>query len=273
MTKNLMRLSVLATALVFTIGFVGLTAGNATAQMVTPSEPGAFTPALQALSGDEYDPTRSDAPSWGAGVSAFQIPASEFTTKQGSTVQTYLNTGYISKSAGGSQFWAPIILPAGCDLDGIRLFYYDNSASNITAWFTRYHGSSTPGAQDLVSWNSAGTPGFTSTYIVVGEDITYSDSTDGEQAYALLISIGTTDGSLRFKGARLTYYLQVSPAPGTATFSDVPVGAFGFQHIEALAASGITAGCGGGNFCPDDPLNRAQMAVFLSKALGLHFMW
>ena len=44
-----------------------------------------------------------------------------------------------------------------------------------------------------------------------------------------------------------------------------------FQHVEALATSGITAGCGGGNFCPDHPLTRGQMAVFLAKALGLHW--
>ena len=41
--------------------------------------------------------------------------------------------------------------------------------------------------------------------------------------------------------------------------------------VEALAASGVTAGCGTGtDFCPNAPLTRGQMAVFLSKALGLH---
>ncbi|HEY3203740.1 MAG TPA: S-layer homology domain-containing protein [Thermoanaerobaculia bacterium] len=62
----------------------------------------------------------------------------------------------------------------------------------------------------------------------------------------------------------------VSPAT-TQTFNDVAPGDFGFQFIEALAASGITGGCGGGNFCPNANLTRAQMAVFLSKALGLHW--
>jgi len=38
-----------------------------------------------------------------------------------------------------------------------------------------------------------------------------------------------------------------------------------------LAASGVTAGCGGGNFCPDAPVTRAQMATFLSRALGLYW--
>ncbi|HSD33581.1 MAG TPA: S-layer homology domain-containing protein [Gemmatimonadales bacterium] len=67
------------------------------------------------------------------------------------------------------------------------------------------------------------------------------------------------------------YQLQVSPAPAVATFGDVPTTHPFFQFIEALVASGITAGCGGGQYCPDAPLTRGQMAVFLSKGLGLHF--
>lgn len=63
----------------------------------------------------------------------------------------------------------------------------------------------------------------------------------------------------------------MSPPPATPTFNDVPVGDGAFQFVEALVASGVTAGCGGGNYCPDAPLTRRQMAVFLSKALGLHW--
>jgi len=51
----------------------------------------------------------------------------------------------------------------------------------------------------------------------------------------------------------------------------VPTSSPQFQFIEALYASGITAGCGNGNFCPNSPLTRGQMAVFLSKALGLQW--
>jgi len=39
--------------------------------------------------------------------------------------------------------------------------------------------------------------------------------------------------------------------------------------IEAIAAEGITGGCGGGRFCPTSPVTRAQMAAFLRRALGL----
>ena len=67
------------------------------------------------------------------------------------------------------------------------------------------------------------------------------------------------------------YRLQVSPAPATPTFNDVPTDDPGFQFIEALAASGITGGCGGGNFCPDSAVTRRQMAIFLAKALGLSY--
>ena len=78
-------------------------------------------------------------------------------------------------------------------------------------------------------------------------------------------------GTVRFRAVRVFYKLQVSPPPGTATFGDVPTTHLFYQYIEALASAGITAGCGGGNYCPDAPLTRGQMAVFLSKALGLHW--
>lgn len=39
--------------------------------------------------------------------------------------------------------------------------------------------------------------------------------------------------------------------------------------INRLAASGITAGCASGRFCPDGLVTRAQMATFLSRAFGL----
>jgi len=52
----------------------------------------------------------------------------------------------------------------------------------------------------------------------------------------------------------------------TSQFADVPVGHPFCGFIERLANEGITGGCGGGNFCPNDPVTRAQMAVFLVAA-------
>jgi hypothetical protein len=69
----------------------------------------------------------------------------------------------------------------------------------------------------------------------------------------------------------VTWSRTVSPAPATATFADVPTSSGIFRFVEALVASGITGGCGGGKYCPSNPVTRGQMAVFLATALGLHW--
>jgi len=74
-----------------------------------------------------------------------------------------------------------------------------------------------------------------------------------------------------FRAMRIHWQRQISPAPVSATFNDVPTTHPFFRSVEAMAASGITGGCGAGNYCPDDPLTRGQMAAFLARALGLHF--
>jgi len=74
-----------------------------------------------------------------------------------------------------------------------------------------------------------------------------------------------------FGWVEVWWHRTVSPPPGTATFADVPTDHPFFQFIEAIYAAGITAGCGGGNFCPDQPITRKQEAAFLAKALGLHW--
>jgi len=58
------------------------------------------------------------------------------------------------------------------------------------------------------------------------------------------------------------------PPPATGTvFADVPQDGFFAAWIEELASLEITGGCGGGNYCPDATVTRAQMAIFLLKTL------
>ena len=59
----------------------------------------------------------------------------------------------------------------------------------------------------------------------------------------------------------------VPPSFTGTFFDDVQWWAFGATWIEDLARRGVTAGCGNGNDCPDDPVTRDQMAIFLLKAL------
>lgn len=64
---------------------------------------------------------------------------------------------------------------------------------------------------------------------------------------------------------------RVDPAPVTSTrFADVDASHPHAAFIERFAEMGETQGCGDGtNYCPDGPVIRAHMAVFLSRAYGL----
>jgi len=60
------------------------------------------------------------------------------------------------------------------------------------------------------------------------------------------------------------------PGVGAGTgFTDVPPTYWAATWIKQLVIEGITSGCGNGNYCPEDPVTRAQMAVFLVKTFNL----
>ena len=56
---------------------------------------------------------------------------------------------------------------------------------------------------------------------------------------------------------------------GVSVFADVPPEDPGCASIHYLAANEVTAGCGGGNYCPGDLVTRGQMAVFLTAGFDL----
>jgi parallel beta-helix repeat protein len=60
------------------------------------------------------------------------------------------------------------------------------------------------------------------------------------------------------------------PPVGSGTgFNDVPANHWAAAWIKQLTAEGITGGCGNVIFCPDQPVTRAQMAVFLQRTFNL----
>jgi hypothetical protein len=61
----------------------------------------------------------------------------------------------------------------------------------------------------------------------------------------------------------------VPPACTTQVFDDVPCGSPFAPWVNELVSRGVTAGCGGSNYCPASPVARQQMAVFLVKTFGL----
>jgi hypothetical protein len=68
---------------------------------------------------------------------------------------------------------------------------------------------------------------------------------------------------------RAKYGAVYTPPPASGLFADVAVDYWAAGWIEQLAQEGITGGCGGDNYCPDNPVTRAQMSVFLVRTFGL----
>jgi len=89
----------------------------------------------------------------------------------------------------------------------------------------------------------------------------------------LVVDVETLGNFGEFGWVEIWWKRSVSPPPAKADFNDVPTTHPLFQYIEALKESGITGGCQASPplFCPDNTLTRGQMAVFLAKALGLHW--
>jgi hypothetical protein len=101
-----------------------------------------------------------------------------------------------------------------------------------------------------------------------------------ERLYAAGITQGCMSSPLRYcpdqsvSRAEMAIFLlrgihgatYTPPAAVGNVFSDVKAGDFAAAWIEQLYVEGITAGCGGGKFCPSDSVTRAQMAVFLLRA-------
>jgi S-layer family protein len=174
-------------------------------------------------------------------------------------------------ASGSCTFQAGVHLPAGALLTRVQLDACDLSATEQAT--VRLIRGVSPGAMlDLIPSPPVGT-GFSEMpgcHLLNGDidDFIIDNAT---QYVTVSVFLSGGGPNIRFSAVRVFYRLQVSPAPAVATFSDVPPSHDFFRFIEALARSGITAGCGGGNFCPDAPLTRGQMAVFLSLGLGLHF--
>lgn len=164
---------------------------------------------------------------------------------------------------------APLYLPSGAVIDHFELDGCDADATaRIAAELYRCSGGICSSAPfGVAQTTDLATPGCTTLSSAV-DALTVDNLAN---YYFVQVSLTVAGNTVSFRAVRVFYKLQVSAGPAVATFGDVPTTAPQFRFVEALAAAGITAGCGGGNFCPNDPITRGQMAVFLSAALGLHF--
>jgi hypothetical protein len=163
---------------------------------------------------------------------------------------------------------APLHIPSGAVIDHLELDTCDvnvSSDASLQLFECDPFGS---GCAQIGIVLSSGSTGCTA-YTLSGFQHTVDNAAHSLDLQAIA---GAADGSISIATAVVGYRLQVSPAPAVATFpNDVPTNHPFFQHVEALASAGITAGVGPGTYGVDQPVTRGQMAVFLSLALGLHF--
>jgi hypothetical protein len=175
-----------------------------------------------------------------------------------------------------------ILLPvAGSDYGSVGIPVHLPTGALITEVIVNYYDTAT--VEPIVELLEVSPTGLVSSLSLVdfpvfsGGDNSVTQPLSHEvvntNSYSLLVRLNTESESAynALYSISLGYQLQVSPPPATATFNDVPTSHPFFQYVEALAASGITGGCGSGNYCPNNPVTRGQIAVFIAKALGLHF--
>lgn len=215
------------------------------------------------------------------------IAVTDFVPQESGYAYATLFGRELRPTAGGFQRWlAPLGLPSGAVIEEIRLLVEDTDdvldmTSRLT-FVTQATVGSSPcdGAWLLTQWTSTseGIDGAGAIvlqddepYVVLHQVTGYPPGCPSENYLWFSIAVDFASTEHAFSGAVVRWRRSISPSPAEATFNDVPTSHLFFQFVEALAASGITAGCGSGNYCPDSPLTRGQMAVFLAKALGLHW--
>lgn len=87
----------------------------------------------------------------------------------------------------------------------------------------------------------------------------------GAGAVSYTVDANTSPGARTFT---LTIAGQTTTVLQGAAFLDVAPSNPFYKEIGKLSARGVTLGCGGGKYCPDDIATREQMAAFILRALG-----
>lgn len=121
------------------------------------------------------------------------------------------------------------------------------------------------------------TQGFLSDFLDVPESHPFHDAvetifrngiTAGCGGGNFCINAGATRAQMAIFLLRGKHGGTYQPPPATGIFADVPPNGIVADFIEQIYAEGITAGCATDplRYCPQDPVTRAQMAIFLLRA-------
>jgi len=146
---------------------------------------------------------------------------------------------------GGTDAFAVKVSPNPCS-------YFLSTTSQS---FTAANGTSTVDvkASNGCTWMAASNATWISLHSVNSSTVSFTVAANNDGA--------PRNGTMTIAGQSFTVYQGIS-------FLDVPSSYAFFTEIGKLSAHGVTGGCGGGNYCPENPVTREQMAAFLIRALG-----
>ena len=187
------------------------------------------------------------------------------------------------RGLGGRRFESPAAFPAGVAAQLIAAGDVDGSGSpgvvvatqpGLVSLLTARRAvsvsdaSAVVGSAALLSANASGFGPLTYQWRKGGVPLSDGGAISGSHTGTLTIDPVSFDDAG-------SYDLLVTDACGSTgsnsatlsvEFADVPVSSPFHADILTVATAGITAGCGGGNYCPASPVRRDQMAVFLLKS-------
>ena len=87
---------------------------------------------------------------------------------------------------------------------------------------------------------------------------------DGDKPYEISVSLSSADAGY---GSLAVPSLAVTNQDNDPIYTEVPVGYWAYEWIQALTDAGITSGCAPGMYCPANDVSRAEMAVFLGRSM------
>ena len=142
------------------------------------------------------------------------------------------------------------VLGSSADTWGAPLRAYTNRRDAFTAKLN---------SDGALQWN---------TFLGGGEGTDYGTAIalDGNgNFYVTGYSTETWGNPVRTYNGQVNAFVVKAPSP---TFSDVPVDYWSYQFIGRLYDAGITSGCNATPlmYCPNAPVTRAEMAIFLLRA-------
>jgi hypothetical protein len=181
---------------------------DTTAQSPTPN---ADTSVTSSQGGEAQPPAVPGAPldervlSPNVTAQYYHVPGSVLMPVDSSTTLAYDYMGCVHAKTGGANLLnAPLDIPSGSTLTGMRLYYVDSNASaNVQAWITRYDMDGTT-FDDIINIASSGSSGRGNVWgdvdPAMGVLDTYSWS------YVLNVRVNSASNTLQICGLRVMYY-------------------------------------------------------------------